>query len=64
MDPDFRGRGLGAALTSGMAARLRAEFDVVSLGVMVDNHRAARLYHRLGFTEVVGRTSVPLHSDQ
>ncbi len=64
VDPDFRGRGLGAALTSGMAARLRAEFDVVSLGVMVDNHRAARLYHRLGFTEVAGRTSVPLHSDQ
>lgn len=62
VDPDFRGRGLGSALTCGLAARVLAEFDVVSLGVMVGNHRAARLYHRLGFTEVAGRTSVPLRN--
>ena len=60
VDPQFRGRGLGAALTSAMAARVLAEFGVASLGVMVDNHRAARLYRRLGFTQVAGRTSVRL----
>lgn len=53
--PEWRGRGLGAALT---AAALRyfhaAGVEDVSLGVNVNNPIAARLYTRLGF-EVGGR---------
>lgn len=53
--PEWRGRGLGAALT---AAALRhfhaAGLEDVSLGVNVNNPIAARLYTRLGF-EVSGR---------
>lgn len=53
--PEWRGRGLGAAL---MVAALRhfcaAGLAEVSLGVNVDNASAAQLYTRLGF-ETIGR---------
>lgn len=58
--PQARGRGLGATLTAAMAHAMCAEFDTVSLGVMVDNHRALRLYRRLGFAHPTGRTSIDL----
>ncbi len=60
VDPQARGRGLGRALTTVLARRLVAEHGVASLGVMVDNPHADRLYRRLGFTDALGRTSVTL----
>lgn len=47
--PEFRGRGLGGALLSGLLAELKARgFARVSLSVQKAN-RARRLYRRLGF---------------
>jgi ribosomal protein S18 acetylase RimI-like enzyme len=62
VDPDEQGRGLGAALTAAMAQQVLTECDVVSLGVLTRNHRADRLYRRLGFTEASARTSASLAS--
>ncbi|MFB9236706.1 GNAT family N-acetyltransferase [Plantactinospora siamensis] len=55
-----RGRGLGAALTVGMARSLFDRFDTVALGVYTHNTGATRLYRRLGFTAALPRTSVRL----
>lgn len=60
VDPDLRGKGIGAALTAAMARDLARVYDVVALGVMADNHTAGRLYERLGFTSRTPRTSVNL----
>lgn len=60
VDPDWRGRGVGAALTAAMARDLARAYEVVALGVMADNHPAGRLYERLGFTSRSPRTSVNL----
>ncbi len=60
VDPQCRGRGLGAALTATMAQEILTDCDVVTLGVMTDNHRADRLYRRLGFTGCSPRTSADL----
>jgi N-acetylglutamate synthase len=49
-DPAYRGRGLAAHLTAGLAARLRhEEISLVHLQVEHDNDTAIRLYGRLGF---------------
>ncbi|MER7169392.1 GNAT family N-acetyltransferase [Micromonospora sp. NPDC000207] len=61
--PGDRGRGLGAALTAGMARRLFDRYDQVALGVYTDNVGAIRLYERLGFRHVVARSSVRLAED-
>lgn len=58
--PDARGQGLGAALTAAMTRDLLDEAEEVTLGVLVDNHGAIRLYERLGFTGSAARTSVAL----
>lgn len=58
---DRRGRGLGAALTAGMARRLLRGYAFVSLAVYAENTTAIRLYRRLGFTEALSRTSVHVH---
>lgn len=58
--PDRRGQGLGAALTAAMTRRLLAAHGRVTLGVMADNHHAARLYERLGFVGCLPRTSLVL----
>ncbi|ATO13788.1 GNAT family N-acetyltransferase [Micromonospora sp. WMMA2032] len=58
--PGHRGRGLGAALTAGMAAALFARYDHVALGVYTANVGAIRLYRRLGFSGTEPRTSVHL----
>jgi ribosomal protein S18 acetylase RimI-like enzyme len=55
--PDAWGRGLGAAVTAAMTARLHAEFGSVVLGVSVGNDRAMALYDRLGFTHSQLRAS-------
>ncbi|MFD6755052.1 GNAT family N-acetyltransferase [Micromonospora gifhornensis] len=58
VDPAFRGRGLGAALTAGMSRALAARHDLLALGVYTANVGALRLYRRLGYTAVVPLTSV------
>jgi N-acetylglutamate synthase-like GNAT family acetyltransferase len=60
VDPDRRGQGLGGALTAAMTRQMLTEHDVVTLGVMTDNHHAGRMYRRLGFTEASPRTSADL----
>ncbi|WFE39663.1 GNAT family N-acetyltransferase [Micromonospora sp. WMMD998] len=58
--PGHRGRGLGAALTTGMTHALFARYDHVALGVYTVNVGATRLYRRLGFTGTAPRTTVYL----
>jgi ribosomal protein S18 acetylase RimI-like enzyme len=49
-DPAYRGRGLAAHLTAGLAASLREEgITLIHLQVEHDNETAIRLYRRLGF---------------
>ena len=57
---DSQGSGLGAAVTAAMTRALLAEAEEVTLGVLVANERADRLYRRLGFAGAYGRTSVRL----
>ena len=47
--PDFRGRGLGAALTLRVACGIREEGRQVFLHVLETNETAVRLYRALGF---------------
>lgn len=57
-EPGSQGRGIGAALTAGIASRAFAEgAPRVSLGVVRENARAIELYQRLGF-----RTTYKIHS--
>jgi GNAT superfamily N-acetyltransferase len=56
--PTHRGRGLGAAVTAGVATRLLASYDQVGLGVTEGNDTATRVYERLGFTGVYRLRSV------
>ncbi|MBM0278877.1 GNAT family N-acetyltransferase [Micromonospora tarensis] len=58
--PDQRGRGLGASLTAGMTRALLARHDTVGLGVYTHNVGAARLYRRLGFTNILPLSSIRL----
>jgi [ribosomal protein S18]-alanine N-acetyltransferase len=51
--PDFRGKGVGTELIRFAEERIFREFPNVFLCVSSFNHRAARLYERLGY-EVVG----------
>lgn len=51
VQPEWQGRGIGAALTAGMVALAFSEGAArASLGVYTGNHRAIELYRRLGFT--------------
>jgi GNAT superfamily N-acetyltransferase len=56
----YRGQGLGAALTASLSRHLFLSYRWVSLGVMTDNPGALHLYHRLGFTNSLPRTSIHL----
>jgi len=49
-EEEWRGRGIGAALTAAITRRGLAATGQVSLGVYADNTRAIALYRRLGFT--------------
>jgi ribosomal protein S18 acetylase RimI-like enzyme len=60
VDPAVRGQGVGTALIATMTRELLADCDVVTLGVMADNHSAGRLYQRLGYVHTVARTSAML----
>jgi GNAT superfamily N-acetyltransferase len=60
VDPAYQGRGYGTALTAALAQRLAARHRSVALGVMADNARASALYHRLGFTGLLPRSSVAI----
>lgn len=55
--PAWRGRGLGAVITTALARdSVAAGIDLVYLGVYAENSRAIRLYRRLGF-DVLGPKS-------
>jgi ribosomal protein S18 acetylase RimI-like enzyme len=47
--PAARGHGWGAAVTTALSRRMLEEFDLVVLGLYIDNDRARRLYDRNGF---------------
>jgi predicted GNAT family acetyltransferase len=48
--PDYRGRGLGAALTAALVADAAQECSLVFLSV--GDHDSARVYERVGFAQV------------
>lgn len=48
-DPAFRGRGLAAALTAEIGARIQAAGETPFLHVREDNAGAIRVYERMGF---------------
>jgi len=50
-DPDYRGRGLGTAVTSHLAGILGEEGKQVVLNVKADNAPAISCYYRLGFEQ-------------
>jgi predicted GNAT family acetyltransferase len=58
VDPRQRRRGLGAAITAALTGLLRHRYDLVTLGVMAGNDAAARIYQRLGFSDVIPVTSL------
>jgi ribosomal protein S18 acetylase RimI-like enzyme len=49
--PDYRGQRYGAAISAGTTTALLDRYDLVILGVWLDNHKAIRLYQRLGYSE-------------
>ena len=52
LEPEFRGRGLGAEALSGVEHAFRGRIDEVELGVLPGNERARALYERMGFEQV------------
>ncbi|HSG98522.1 MAG TPA: GNAT family N-acetyltransferase [candidate division Zixibacteria bacterium] len=50
-DPDFRGRGLAAAITQSLLERMRAAGVNVTLNVHSENSAAIHLYEKLGFVK-------------
>jgi ribosomal protein S18 acetylase RimI-like enzyme len=56
--PEYRRRGLAAAVCTVATRVLRASHPLVSLGVVATNDAAARIYHRMGYTGVVSLTSI------
>jgi ribosomal protein S18 acetylase RimI-like enzyme len=56
--PGWRGRGFGAHITRVLVGDSRAEgVDLIYLGVYADNTAAIRLYQRLGFAILGGRSA-------
>lgn len=54
--PEYRGRGIGAALLKRLLEAASAEYESVSLSVSLDNP-ALRLYERMGFERVGADTA-------
>lgn len=48
-DPDFRGRGVGLAVTAALTNWAIGRYGVATLGVMTANERALQLYRGLGY---------------
>lgn len=57
---EHQGRGIGTRLLVDVMARGRAEGRSVTLSTGLQNHRAVRLYERLGFGHV-GRSETHVH---
>jgi len=51
VDPDYRGRGYGRALTAALAQRIRAAGQMPFLHVYEDNKQAFGLYRKMGFAQ-------------
>lgn len=51
VDPDYRGRGHGRALTAALAQRIRAAGQMPFLHVYEDNKAAFGLYRKMGFAQ-------------
>lgn len=49
--PDFRGQGLGRALSAALTARFVREYGLSTLGVYPENVAAQRMYASLGYRE-------------
>ncbi len=49
VDPQARGRGLGTAVTAGLARHAIERHGVCTLGMYADNDRARDIYERIGF---------------
>ncbi len=62
--PDFRGRGLAAALTAEIAARISDAGDTPFLHVREDNTTAIRVYERMGFETRAMLTAVMVRPAQ
>lgn len=58
--PSARGRGLGVAITVRLTRALLEEFDLVVLGLYVDNEPARRTYQRAGLTDSLVVRSGPV----
>ena len=50
-DPEMQGRGIGGAVMSGTINRELKETGIVTFGMWSWNHRARKLYRKLGITE-------------
>jgi len=51
VDPEARGRGLGAVVTAGACARLKGRVSTIGLNVDAANTSARRTYERIGFVD-------------
>lgn len=51
VDPEYRGRGYGRALTEALAMRIRAAGQMPFLHVFPDNKAAFALYRKMGFAQ-------------
>lgn len=49
LEPEFRGRGIGARVLEELEDEFRARCDELELGVLPANERALHLYERAGF---------------
>ena len=52
LEPEFRGRGIGARVLHGLEDEFRGHANEIELGVEPSNERARRLYERSGFEPV------------
>ncbi len=47
--PNFQGKGIGSQILAALIKRARSSSKVVRLQILHENHRARKLYERLGF---------------
>jgi GNAT superfamily N-acetyltransferase len=51
--PEFRGQGLGTALSAALTTRFVTEYGLSTLGVYPDNVTARRMYESLGYRQIL-----------